>query len=66
MTTAHQLAALAEVTIGTSWECADAATVCWLALDRNLTGADVYQIGGGGYGGIAINGVNEEANLKGR
>jgi len=54
LTTAHRLGALAVVTIGTSQESADADTVRRLALDGKLTGADIYQIGDGGYGGIAI------------
>lgn len=51
---AHRLGALAEVTIGTSQESADADTVRRLALDGKLTGADVYQIGDGGYGGMTV------------
>lgn len=54
VTTAHQLGALAEVSIGTSQESADVDTVRRLALDGKLTGADIYQIGDGGYGGMAI------------
>lgn len=54
VTTAHQLGALAQVTIGTSQESADEDTVRRLTLDGKLTGADVYQIGDGGYGGMAI------------
>ena len=54
VTTAHRLGVLAEVTIGTSQESADVETVRRLALDGKLTGADVYQIGDGGYGGMAI------------
>ncbi len=54
VTTAHRLGALAEVTIGTSQESADADTVRRLTLDGKLTGADVYQIGDGGYCGMAI------------
>jgi hypothetical protein len=42
------------VTIGTSQESADEGTVRRLALDGRLTGADIYQIGDGGYGGMAI------------
>jgi hypothetical protein len=52
--TAHHLGALAEVTIGTSQESADEDTVRRLALDGKLTGADLYQIGDGGYGGMAM------------
>ncbi len=54
VTTAHRLVALAEVTIGTSQESADANSVRRLALDGKLTGADIYQIGDGGYSGMAI------------
>jgi len=51
---AHYLGALAEITIGTSQESADEETVRRLAMDSRLTGADIYQIGDGGYGGMAI------------
>ena len=54
VTTARRLGALAEVTIGTSQESADADTVRRLALDGKLTGADIHQIGDGGYSGMAI------------
>lgn len=52
--TVRRLGALAEVTIGTSQESADVETVRRLALDGKLTGADIYQIGDGGYCGMAI------------
>lgn len=51
--TAHRLKALAMVTIGTSQESADTETVRRLALDGKLAGADLYQIGDGGYSGMA-------------
>jgi hypothetical protein len=51
---AHQAGALAQVTIGTSQESAGVETVGRLALDGKLTGADVFQIGDGGYGGMSI------------
>ena len=54
VTTAHRLGALAEMTIGTSQEGADTDTVRRLALDGKLTGADIYQIGDGGYSGMTI------------
>lgn len=52
--TAHRLGTLAIVTIGTSQESSDVETVRRLALDGKLIGADIYQIGDGGYSGIAI------------
>jgi hypothetical protein len=51
--TAHRLGALAEITIGTSQESADEETVRRLALDSKLTGADLYDIGDGGFVGIS-------------
>ncbi|KPL77350.1 hypothetical protein ADN00_09545 [Ornatilinea apprima] len=51
---AHQLGALAEVSIGTSQESADEETVRRLAMDSRLTGADLYQIGDGGYSGVTL------------
>jgi len=51
---AHQMGALVELTIGNSQESAEVETVRRLAMDGKLTGADIYQIGDGGYGGIAI------------
>jgi collagenase-like PrtC family protease len=51
---AHQMGALAEVTIGTSQESSEVETIRRLAMDSKLTGADIFQIGDGGYGGIAI------------
>ncbi len=51
---AHQLGILAEITIGTSQESADEDTIRRLALDSRLTGADLYQIGDGGYSGITL------------
>ncbi len=52
--TAHRLGALAAVTIGTSQESADLDTVRRLALDSKQTGADLYEIGDGGFGGMAL------------
>ncbi len=54
VTAAHRQGGLAEVTIGTSQESADIDTVRRLALDGKLVGADIYQIGDGGYGGMAL------------
>jgi hypothetical protein len=51
---AHRVGALAQVTIGTSQESAGVETVGRLALDGKLTGADIFQIGDGGYGGMSI------------
>lgn len=51
---AHQLGILAEITIGTSQESADEDTIRRLTLDSRLTGADLYQIGDGGYSGVAL------------
>ena len=53
VTTAHRLGALADVSIGTSQESADQDTVRRLAMDSKLTGADVFDIGDGGYVGMA-------------
>lgn len=50
---AHNLGALVEITIGTSQESADEQTVRRLVLDSKLTGADLFDIGDGGYVGIA-------------
>lgn len=51
---AHQMGALAEISIGTSQESADEDTVRRLAMDSRLTNGDVYQIGDGGYSGITL------------
>jgi hypothetical protein len=51
---AHKLGAVAEITIGTTQESSDEGTVRRLALDSRLTGADLFQIGDGGYSGMTI------------
>ncbi|NPV55570.1 MAG: haloacid dehalogenase-like hydrolase [Anaerolineae bacterium] len=51
---AHRHGLLAKVTIGTSQESADESTVIRLALDGKLTGADIFQIGDGGFCGMSI------------
>ena len=50
---AHRLGALAEITIGTSQESADQDTVRRLAMESKLTGADLFDIGDGGFTGVA-------------
>jgi hypothetical protein len=50
----HRLGALAQVSVTASQESAEVATVRQLALDGRSTGADIYQMGDGGYSGMAI------------
>ncbi|TCS83263.1 haloacid dehalogenase-like hydrolase [Tepidibacillus fermentans] len=50
----HKNGALALLTIGTSQEGADEATIRQIALNSKMAGADLYHIGDAGYAGIAI------------
>ena len=49
----HSKNLLAEVTIGTSQEGADEEVIMRFGIDGKMTGADMYQIGDGVYGGVA-------------
>ncbi|MFS0864822.1 haloacid dehalogenase-like hydrolase [Fredinandcohnia sp. 179-A 10B2 NHS] len=50
----HSKGALAMLTIGTSQEGADEATIRQIALTSKMAGADIYHIGDAGFNGIAI------------
>lgn len=50
----HSKGALAMLTIGTSQEGADEATIRQIALNSKMAGADIYHIGDTGYYGIAV------------
>lgn len=50
----HSKGALVMLTIGTSQEGADEATIRQIALTSKMAGADIYHIGDAGYNGIAI------------
>ena len=50
----HSKGALAMLTIGTSQEGADEATIRQIALNSKMAGADVYHIGDAGFYGIAV------------
>lgn len=50
----HSKGALVMLTIGTSQEGADEATIRQIALTSKMAGADIYHIGDAGYHGIAI------------
>lgn len=53
-TSAHKHDALAMLSIGTSQEGSDAATIRQIALQNKMVGADIHHIGDAGYTGIAI------------
>lgn len=50
----HSKGALAMLTIGTSQEGADEATIRQIALNSKMAGADIYHIGDTGFYGIAV------------
>jgi hypothetical protein len=50
----HSKGALAMLTIGTSQEGADEATIRQIALSSKMAGADIYHIGDTGFYGIAV------------
>ncbi|MFD1448560.1 DUF7916 family protein [Oceanobacillus profundus] len=50
----HSNGALAMLTIGTSQEGADEATIRQIALNSKMAGADIYHIGDTGFYGIAV------------
>jgi hypothetical protein len=50
----HAKGALAMLTIGTSQEGADEATIRQIALNSKMAGADIYHIGDTGFYGIAV------------
>ncbi|WP_077620330.1 PEP phosphonomutase [Bacillus sinesaloumensis] len=50
----HSKGALVMLTIGTSQEGADEATIRQIALTSKMAGADIYHIGDAGYHGIAV------------
>ena len=50
----HSCGLLAETTIGTSQEGADAEVLRRFAIDSKMTGADMFQIGDGGYSGTTL------------
>ncbi|MGG0642432.1 haloacid dehalogenase-like hydrolase [Sporosarcina gallistercoris] len=50
----HSKGALAMLTIGTSQEGADEATIRQIALNSKMAGADIYHIGDAGFYGIAV------------
>src|SRR5699024_11421071 len=52
--TIHKHDALAMLSIGTSQEGSDAATIRQIALQNKMVGADIHHIGDAGYTGIAI------------
>lgn len=52
--TVHSKGALAMLTIGTSQEGADEATIRQIALNSKMAGADIYHIGDTGFYGIAV------------
>jgi len=54
VTTIHKHDALAMLSIGTSQEGSDAATIRQIALQNKMVGADIHHIGDAGYTGIAI------------
>jgi len=64
----HGCGLLVETTIGTSQEGADADVIRRIAIDSKMAGADMFQIGDGGYGGIATpdNVMAFATSIKGR
>lgn len=48
----HNCGLLAETTIGTSQEGAEAEVIRRIAIDSKMTGADMFQIGDSGYSGV--------------
>ncbi|WP_280769651.1 haloacid dehalogenase-like hydrolase [Salipaludibacillus daqingensis] len=51
---AHKKGALTMLTIGTSQEGADEATIRQIGLNNKMAGADIHHIGDAGYTGVAI------------
>lgn len=64
----HNCGLIAETTIGTSQESAETDVIRRFAIDSKMTGADMFQIGDGGYSGTAIpeNVMAFAMSIKGR